>query len=133
MKSLILYFFLLILRILFDFSLDAIYKYNRFSKILLKKIFKFVLGKRVSLILFLLYFILLSLKVYFVLKKKSYKNNAFRFFGTSYLNIVLVLLIKIVIFYIQVFIVEVEVSAFKWSIIRYNAYFKLAILLILDK
>lgn len=44
MRSLILHFFLLILRVLFNFALDAIYKCGEYSKTLLKKKLKFVLN-----------------------------------------------------------------------------------------
>lgn len=52
MTGLILYFFLLILRVLFNFVLDIVYKYNRFSKTLLKKGFEFVLNNKIRPVLF---------------------------------------------------------------------------------
>lgn len=52
MRGLILYFFLLILGVLFNFALDIVYKYDRFSETLLKKGFKFVSGNKISLVLF---------------------------------------------------------------------------------
>lgn len=47
-KSAILHFFLLILRVLFNLVLDAIYKYGGFSKALLEKSLEFVLGDKIN-------------------------------------------------------------------------------------
>lgn len=52
MKSPILYFFLLILSVLYNLALDAVYKYDRFSKPLSKKGIKFILDKKVDLVIF---------------------------------------------------------------------------------
>lgn len=45
MSSLILYFFLLILEVFLNFTLDIIYKRSRFSEIFLEKGLKFILYK----------------------------------------------------------------------------------------
>lgn len=63
MKNSILYFFLLILKVFSNPILNIIYKYGRFFKVLLEKNFKLVLNKKVNLVLFFLYLILLLLKV----------------------------------------------------------------------
>lgn len=63
MRSSILHFFLLILKILFNLATNAVYKYSRFSKTLLKKNLEFFLRKKVDLILFFLCFILLLFKI----------------------------------------------------------------------
>lgn len=52
MKNLILYFFLLIFKILFNFILNIIYKYDRFSKTLLKKILNLSQVKGIALLFF---------------------------------------------------------------------------------
>lgn len=54
---------------LFNFILDVVYKCNRLSKALLKKDLKLVLSEKSNLILFFLYFILLLLKINFIIKK----------------------------------------------------------------
>lgn len=69
MKNPILHIFLLILKVLFNSALDIIYKYSKFSKTLLKKSFNLITGKKSSLILFFLCFILLLSKVGPVTKK----------------------------------------------------------------
>lgn len=51
-KKLTLIFFLLILEISLNFSLNANHKYYKFSQILLEKNFKFVLSKKTSIIAF---------------------------------------------------------------------------------
>lgn len=51
-KSLIFYFFLLILKVLFNLALDMVYNYNWFSKALLKKNLELIPGKKFNLILF---------------------------------------------------------------------------------
>lgn len=47
-----MYFFLLILKIFFNLALNAIYKYGKFSKVLLEESLKFILDKKVDLVLF---------------------------------------------------------------------------------
>lgn len=69
MKSLVLYLFLLILEFFFNFILDIIYKYGKFSKALLKKSLEFFSDEKNGPILFFLYFILLLLKIDFIIKK----------------------------------------------------------------
>lgn len=69
MKNLILYFFLIIIKSFFNFTLDVICKYNRFFKILLEKILKFALYKKNNHVLFNFYFILLLIKINFIIKK----------------------------------------------------------------
>lgn len=64
-----LIFFLLILKVLFNFILDAIYKYSRFLETLLEKSLKLILNKRNSFILFFLYLILLLIKITSIIEK----------------------------------------------------------------
>lgn len=72
-KSSIINFFLLVLGIPLDFCLDADYKQSRFSKVSIKKSFKFVPNKQSSF--YNLSFILLLTKVIFVSKKQDYKKD----------------------------------------------------------
>lgn len=84
-------------------------------------------------VLFFLYFILLIIKVNLILKKQSSKNYAFIICNINYLKIVLVLLIKIIILYMQVFIIDIKISGLKKFIIKYSTCFKIIMLLVLDK
>ena len=69
MRSLVLYFFLLVLEVLFNLTPDTIYKCSRFSKTLLEKSLKFVLCEKGGLRLFNPSFILLLAKInYFFIK-----------------------------------------------------------------
>lgn len=74
----ILHFFLLILEVLFNPTLDVIYKPNRFSKNLLKKSLEFVLDEKSSLILFFLSLVLLPSRIDLILKEQSHKKDGFK-------------------------------------------------------
>lgn len=54
-------------------------------------------------------------------------------YNINYLKIVLTLLMKTIILYIQVFEINVKIFGFEKLIIRYNTCFKLIIFLVLDK
>lgn len=104
-KNLVLYFFLLILKIIFNFSLDTGYKCGRFFKTLLEKSFKFVLNWRDCIVMFISSFILLLTKVNLILERLYCKIDAFMAHCTSRIEIILVLLIAIVAFYIRALII----------------------------
>lgn len=91
----------------FNFILNAIYKYSRFAKILLKKGLKFVLYKESNVVLFNLNLILLLVKVDLITKKQSYKEDIFIVYGNGYVKMILTLLIKVLRLYMQAFIVQV--------------------------
>lgn len=59
LKNLILYFFMLVSRVLLTLDLDASHKQDRFSKTLSKKSFVFGLSRRDNIIAFNLSFVLL--------------------------------------------------------------------------
>lgn len=63
MKSLVLYFFLLVLKISFNLTLDIVYKRSRFFKTLLKKGLKFVLYEEKNSVLFNLSFVFLLAEI----------------------------------------------------------------------
>lgn len=63
MKSWVLNFFLLILEILLNLSLNTSHKGNRFFKILLEKSLKFILNRRDGTVIFNSSFILLLIKI----------------------------------------------------------------------
>lgn len=99
-KPLILYFFLLELRILFNFGPNTTYKQGGFFKTLLKKNLKFVLTRVNYIIAFNLCFGLLLAKVNLILKKLDYIKNALVAYGFGYIKIVYTLLIKVIALYI---------------------------------
>lgn len=63
MRSLVLNFFLLVLRILFNLTLNVSHKYNKFFATLSKKSFEFILSNKKSIVAFNLSFILLLIEV----------------------------------------------------------------------
>lgn len=133
MRSIVLDFLLLVLKILLNLSSDAIYKCNRFSKIILEKSLKFISNKKNYIVAFNLSFVLLSVKVNPILEKQDYKKDALVAYGTSHIKIILILLTNVIVFYIQAFIVQVEVFSFKRSIVEYNACLKPVIFLVFNK
>lgn len=75
MKNAILFFFLLVLRILFNVSPDTSHKQNRFSKTPLKKSLKFILYKSNSFVAFILTFFLLLVEINLVFEEHNYKKE----------------------------------------------------------
>lgn len=69
MTSSILYFFLLVLKIPLNFSLDIIYKQSRFFKILAKKCFKLAPNKRDDTFMFDLSLVLLLAEIEYIAEK----------------------------------------------------------------
>lgn len=100
-----MYLFLLVLIVFFNLILNTIYKYNRFFEFLPKKTLKFSLYNRKNLVSFNSYLVLLPIKIYFIIDKQNYKKYIFMAYNINCLEIVIALLIKIVIFYIQIFII----------------------------
>lgn len=91
--------------ILFDFSSDAYYKYNRFFKTLLEKSLEFVLYKKDGIIVFNLSLVLLPAKIDLITEKQNCKKDTFRDCGTNYVKIILALLAKVVALYMWGFII----------------------------
>ena len=79
----VFYFFLLLLGISFDFTLDAIYKCGWFPKTFPKKYFKFVSGRENGLITFDPDLILLSAEVDSFLEEQNCKKYMFVALATS--------------------------------------------------
>lgn len=65
----ILYFLLLVLRILLNLSLDVNYKQGGFFETLVKKNFKFALSRRDNIVVLNLTLMLLPAKIDFILEK----------------------------------------------------------------
>lgn len=99
-ESSILYFFLLVLKILFNLSLDISCKQDKFSKILQKKSLKFISKNSNGTILFNLSLVLFLVEVNFISKKQSFKKNVLVVNDTSYIKKIFALLTKIIAFYI---------------------------------
>lgn len=72
---------------------------------MLGKNLKFVLSKRGSIIALNLGFILLLAKINAILKKQSCKNDVLIAYDTGHIKMILVLSTKVVVFYMQTFIV----------------------------
>lgn len=102
MRSPVLYFFLLMLKVLFNLILDAVYKRSRFSKAFSEEGLKLVPGRGSSLITLNLGLMLLPAEVDCFFEKLDYKKDAFMTLASSNFEMVLVLSRKVVIFYISV-------------------------------
>lgn len=100
MRNPILNFFLLVLKILLNLCLDAYHKYNRFSKTLTKKDFKFVSSKKNSIFMFYTNFLLLPAKIDLILEKQIYKEITLVAFNIGCVKIIFTLLTKIIALYI---------------------------------
>lgn len=100
MRSLVLIFFLLVLKIPFNLSPDTSYKCNRFFKTLLKKSLKFVPSRRDGIIEFKLNFILLLAKFDHILEEQGRKKDVLGAHGIGYVKMVFPLLIEVVILYV---------------------------------
>lgn len=100
MKSPILYFLLLILKISLNLNLDTNYKYSRLSKTLPEKGLKFILNKKNGTIAFNLSLVLLPVKIDLISEKYGSKKKVLIAFGTSRIKIVFVLPTKVLALYI---------------------------------
>lgn len=100
---------------------------------MLKNGLQFLPGKESGLVSLFLRFMLLLLKVDFILEKQSCKKDVFRIRSPRYFEIVLTLLAEVITFPMQVFIVEVRIPGFEWSISRCAVNLKLTIFLALNK
>lgn len=100
-----LYFFLLVLGVPFNFISDTILKYGRLSKTFLEKGLEFVLYKGVDSILLSLSLILLPPKIDPFSEKQGRKRYAFVAFSISCFKIILILPAKVIAFYVQALIV----------------------------
>lgn len=69
MRNSILYFFLLILEVFLDLTLDIIHKWDKILKTFSRKNLKFFQIIRFYFFLFNTKFVLLSIKAYFIIRK----------------------------------------------------------------
>lgn len=83
-----------------NFCSDISYKQGKFSKILLEKDLEFAPNKKSNVITFNLGLILLPAEINSILEKQSCKKDALIAYSIDCIKIVLILLTKIVTFYI---------------------------------
>lgn len=107
----VLYFFLLILRVLFNLTPDIVYKCSGLPKALSKKGLKLVPCKRGNPVSFDLSLILLLTEIDPFSKEQGCKKYAFVALRTNCLEIVLALVTEIIAFHMQVFIIQVRVPS----------------------
>lgn len=93
----------MILKILFNFNLNASDKQDRFSKVLMEKDHKFALSKQNTIVIFNLSIVMRAIKVDLILVKKWYKKDILIICGSNYVKIIFALAIKIVTLYMQNF------------------------------
>lgn len=119
MRNIVLYFFLLMLRVLFNFNLDASYKCNRFFKTFLMKDLKFILNKSNNIIvMFNSSLKLLEANFDSIIEEQNCKKDLFMTCDTSHMKIILGLLTKIMMLYIKVLKVQVEIFDLKRVILQ---------------
>ena len=100
MGSPILYFLLLVLRILLNFCPDVSYKQVGFFETLPEKSFKFVSNRGDSTIVFNLSLVLLPAEVDPVIEKRGCKENALVIRSTGHVKMILALLTKVITLYV---------------------------------
>lgn len=131
-RSPILYFFLLVLKILLNFCSDISYKQDKFFEILSKKSLEFIFNRENNTIAFNLSLLLLLVKVDSITKERGYKRDAFKTCSTSLIKIILILLTEVAILYLQALIVQVRIFGLKRAIMECRIYIKLAMFLASD-
>lgn len=119
-ESRILYFFLLVLIIPLNLSLNINDKQCRFFKTLLEKNFELFPSSRNGTITFHVSYMLLPAKVDLILEKQGCKKNLFGAYSINYIKKILAFSTEVVIFYMWVLIVEVKVSGFTEIIAEYG-------------
>lgn len=101
MRDLVLYFFLLILRVLFNHTPDVIHKCSRFSKTSFEKSLEFVPCERVGSVSLSPSLMLLPPEIDPLLEEQSRKRYTFIAFSTNHFEIVLALPAKVIAFYVR--------------------------------
>lgn len=100
MKTSIVNFFLLVLRILLNIYLNTYYKCNKFSKTLLEKSFKFISNRENNIIALYLSLMLFLTEIDFVAKKQNCKRDIFMIYSSSYIKMIRILQIEVITLYI---------------------------------
>ena len=96
MRSSVLYFFLLVLQISFDFSRDIVYKRGGFSETLSEEGLEFVSSKGSNPIPLNLSFVLLPAEIDSISEERGRKGDALVARGTGRVNMVFTLLTEVV-------------------------------------
>lgn len=105
MESPILNLFLLVLRILLDFSPDASHKDNRFSDALLKKGLKFVSSRSDGTIAFNFGLVPWPAEVDSIPEKRGHKGYMLAACGTGHVEIIFAVTTKVITFHVGATIV----------------------------
>lgn len=113
MRDLVFYFFLLILGVSFNLTLNIVYKSNGLHKVFLQIGAKFLPRERGNSVSLNLSLVLLPTKDDSFLKKQGCKKNVFVTFCPNCFKRVPALPAKVVTFHIKVSIIEFEVISFK--------------------
>lgn len=132
-RSSVLYFFLLVLQVFFNFILDIVYKSGGFSKTLLKEVLKFVPGEWSNPVSLNLSFVLLSAKIDSIAEEQSCKVNALVAYGTGYIKIIFTLLAKLVASRVSALIIQVGVLGLEKTIVKSGVCLMLIIFVTLKK
>ena len=132
-KGLILYFFLLELKIALNLSPDISYKRGGFFKILLEEGLEFLLSREDGIIAFNLRYMLLLVEVNPISEKQGHKRDVFIAHGFGHVEIILTLLTKIIALYMQAFIVKIEIASLGGAIAGCGTCLKLAMFLAFNK
>lgn len=93
-------FLLLVFRILLTLCLDACYKHSRFSKLLLKEGFKFVLSRGDNTVALYLSLVLPPVEIDPVAEEEIRKKDVFMACITGHAKMIVTLSIEVVILYI---------------------------------
>lgn len=101
-----------------DFCSNASHKSGRFSNALPKKGLKFVLCRRNCIIAFNLGLMLFLAEVDFMAKKRGPKKYALKPYGTSRIEMIFTLLVKVVILYVRVIIIHIGILGLESPILR---------------
>lgn len=128
MRSLVMYFFLLVLQVYFYFTSDVVYKYGRFSRTLLKECLEFILYKESDPVLLSLGFVLLPIKVDSISKKQGCKRDFLVAYYTGCVKIIFAFLTKVNLLALTI---QVKVMGLKTFLLGGRVY--LAIFLVFDK
>lgn len=113
------------IKIILNFYLNAYYKQNKFFKILSKKNLKFISSRRNNIVTFNLSFILLLTKVNSNSKKYINKKEIFITRDFTYIKMIFILFKKIVIFYIEDYVLKIRFLSYNSSILKYKVYLKI--------
>ena len=99
MKNPVLYFFLLVLQVSFNFTPDVVNKRSGFFETLLKEGLKIVLSKESNPVTLNLSFLLLLAEVDLILKEQGCKKDALVARGTDRVKMIFKLLAEVITLY----------------------------------